>query len=286
MQKRFKSVFQDNSRKDINCISSVYPRCAMSMANFISVMPDGFTYNFNAGERYQRFLNPPDTTKALMDIRQRGHDYLYPKFGNFFDDTDFFVRIFNNPEKARRLSSDWVTFFTMFYDIVADTGCTGLDLDFTKYLRGDEMLHLMQFRDCLIFSDDGRNPLNWASRSELMKPLLADWVNKAESAVKGNSVAADLRFGHDSGLSPFLSLIGIKGYDVYSPVEKSYEVWNASEMMPMGTNFQMIFYRHPRKAEVLVKMLFNEQETCIPALGDGPYYNWDDLLAYFKGIME
>ena len=58
-------------------------------------------------------------------------------------------------------------------------------------------------------------------------------------------------------------------------------------MIPMGTNFQMIFFRS-RKGPVLVKMLYNEAETAIKAVPaySGPYYRWSDLRDYFLKISE
>ena len=55
----------------------------------------------------------------------------------------------------------------------------------------------------------------------------------------------------------------------------------------MGTNLQMVFYQN-RKGEVLVKILYNERETRIPAVPtfQGPYYRWDDLKAYLVRISE
>ena len=51
----------------------------------------------------------------------------------------------------------------------------------------------------------------------------------------------------------------------------------------MATNLQMIFYRN-KKDEVLVKMLYNEQEVTIPALvpASGPYYEWNELYRYLN----
>lgn len=85
---------------------------------------------------------------------------------------------------------------------------------------------------------------------------------------------------------------GDKYYDMLSREDKAvgfneaFDVWDSSVMMPMGTNLQMIFYRHPRKDEVLVKLLFNEQETSIPAIGPGPYYRWSELRKYLAGLTR
>ena len=47
----------------------------------------------------------------------------------------------------------------------------------------------------------------------------------------------------------------------------------------------MIFYTN-RKGDVLVKLLYNEKETRIPALKSehGPYYYWSDLRQYLLAL--
>ena len=49
----------------------------------------------------------------------------------------------------------------------------------------------------------------------------------------------------------------------------------------------MIFYRN-KKGNVLVKMLYNEQETYIPAVAPayGPYYSWTELREYLNSKVE
>ena len=99
-------------------------------------------------------------------------------------------------------------------------------------------------------------------------------------------MAADLRFGHDSGLQPLLSYLRIKGYEeLISMADAPAKGWYSFEQMPMASNLQLIFYRN-EKGDVLVKLLRNEQETTIPALKPwkGPYYRWKDLRAYFVSL--
>lgn len=123
-------------------------------------------------------------------------------------------------------------------------------------------------------------------RTHVMDTLVTDILIKADAALAGNDIAADLRFGHDVGLMPFFSLLRIDGFDKAVGFNEAFDVWDSSVMMPMGTNLQMIFYRHPRKDEVLVKLLFNEQETSIPAIGPGPYYRWSELREYLAGLTR
>ena len=112
--------------------------------------------------------------------------------------------------------------------------------------------------------------------------LLKDFVVKAEDALKEDSkVAADLRFAHDSGFLPICGLLGIEGFPVYS-IEEAAANWNASEVIPMCANVQMVFYKG--KGDVLVKVLVNEQEKHIGNLTpvEGYFYRWTDL----KNMIE
>lgn len=56
----------------------------------------------------------------------------------------------------------------------------------------------------------------------------------------------------------------------------------------MATNFQLVFYQKGKSPEILVKLLYNEQERLIPALTpvQGPYYRWTDLRTYFLRLCE
>jgi hypothetical protein len=55
----------------------------------------------------------------------------------------------------------------------------------------------------------------------------------------------------------------------------------------MGANIQLIFYRHKRSGEVLVKALLNENEVTLPLAGDkAPYYKWTDFYTYYSDIVS
>ena len=124
--------------------------------------------------------------------------------------------------------------------------------------------------------------------SAIAKPIIKDFVDRADEALASDSkVAANLRFGHDSGLLPFVGTLGIAGMEERWHSGTVHECWASYKMIPMGSNFQMIFYRN-RKGDVLAKMLYNEKETTIPALKPwrGPYYKWPELREYFMNIMN
>jgi hypothetical protein len=121
---------------------------------------------------------------------------------------------------------------------------------------------------------------------ESVRPLLRDFLDKADAAVSGTSPAvATLRFGHDSILIRLLSLLGVKECAARAADIGGYaDAWVGWQVSPMAANLQMVFYRN-RAGQVLVKLLLNERETAIPALGDGPYYAWDAFRTYAEGLL-
>ena len=118
-----------------------------------------------------------------------------------------------------------------------------------------------------------------------VRPLLKDFLEKADVAVSGSSPAvATLRFGHDSILIRLLSLLGVEECSAREADIRNYaKAWQGWKVSPMAANLQMVFYRG-RKG-VQVKLLLNERETSIPALGEGPYYDWKQFREYAGGLL-
>jgi len=129
---------------------------------------------------------------------------------------------------------------------------------------------------------------NKRSRDLVGARILSDIIEKADAAVAGNDHAADLRFGHDTGLAPTFSTLRVKGLEKERKMADAIDgVWYGFRDMPMASNLQMIFYRN-KKGDVLVKLLRNEVETTIPALKavSGPYYRWDDLREFIVDQID
>ena len=98
--------------------------------------------------------------------------------------------------------------------------------------------------------------------------------------------AATLRFGHDTNLIRLLSLMGVEGCDrVEDDFRHYWSAWKDWAVSPMAANLQMVLYRGPR-GKVLAKLLLNEREVGIPALGKGPYYRWPSVEAYWEQILS
>jgi multiple inositol-polyphosphate phosphatase/2,3-bisphosphoglycerate 3-phosphatase len=133
-------------------------------------------------------------------------------------------------------------------------------------------------------------------------PLLVDFIKTTDAAVGagGSGVTAGsgmdgsgaiggrdavLRFTHAEAISPFACLLGIPEASVpAAAIARYHDHWQAERIIPLSANVQWIIYNSGR--EYKVKILLNEREVVLPALGGGPYYSWDSLRAYCLGRLK
>ena len=121
------------------------------------------------------------------------------------------------------------------------------------------------------------------------KPLLRNIIESADAAIADPTQAATLRFAHDSNITPLAALMGIETYDVARRDPATlFQYWTDFKVSPMGANLQMVFYNKKggSTADILVKVLLNEQEVHIPVATDSfPYYRWSDVRAYYAKVV-
>jgi len=293
MYNRFQDVFNSKKRTRVHCQASTVPRCLLSMANFtgsLKTQAPSLQYDYITGDKYLDLL---------------AHDYFgeddYKPAQSHLNDSIVRANVdpsrvmrtyFKDDPKVSEVIPDPWTF--MRYLFLYAAICQDLEyelggLDLKHYLTEDELMGLAITYNERTYSSYG-NSLDFGDRiTWAAKWLVEDFIARADAAIEeGSDVAADLRFGHDSGILPLAGLLGLEGVSARYPVGQAYKngffVW---ERIPMGTNLQMVFYRD-RKGEILVKILYNERETAIPAVPafQGPYYRWEDLKAHLIRISE
>ena len=290
LYERVPAVFSQPDRDRVIAESSYVQRCIQSLANFTMVLKADapqLRFDVYAGERFMKHISPGTSAP-----RNRSHNAVFDSVLNArFDPTRAMNAWFTDPwEAAQHLGKYSVRQF-IYYVFYAGgiNQCLADDYDLPSIHRffTEEELYNLWYCENLSHFDSMANTLENKCRfNETGRKILADFVKKADAAVAGNDVAADLRFGHDSGLLPLLSYLRLEGYEkTVSMTQAAESGWYSFEQMPMGSNLQMIFYRD-KKGDVLVKILRNEQETTIPALKPykGPYYRWKDLRDYFVNL--
>ena len=309
MYERFPAVFKNKSRNEVDCFSSTNFRCIISMTNFAYSLkekcPD-HDFTFTSAERYMSYINPslsvrrpgePPRQRPSMpagytsrSAEQRpayapapgvpGYDFtrfLRP----LFTDMDAAMRVLGNPEPFVR-------------SIFTTAGLCQL-IDF----MGIDIYHHFTPEELAYLWAQGNNTLDrmWGGSTEngdviryAIRPLLMDFVNKADAALQPDSHrAADLRFGHDTSILPLFALLGVDDpqHRHFPSGEAHSHNWYAFFQVPMATNCQMIFYRN-KKGEVLTKILYNEKEVTLEGIEpvSGPYYSWPELRAHFIALCD
>lgn len=114
--------------------------------------------------------------------------------------------------------------------------------------------------------------------------LLRNIIESADTAMMSPLPSANLRFGHDTVITPLFVLLGTNGIDrEVTDLSELTSFWHLYDITPMATNMQMIFYRPKGNKkyttdDILVKVLVCEQEATLPAKPvTGKYYRWSDL---------
>lgn len=285
MYNRFRNAFSAKNRTEVECASSTVNRCLTSMANFSEGLNDcepALDFNFLTGERYLNYIIKNTDNKGPYKASRHYEDSV--RKAEYRYDL-LFASIFKDPEEAKSQIEDPLGFVFSLYQV----GAICADLDFLgvnvfKYFDAEELAIIAASRMERFHCQYG-NSLDWGDVSNAMADdLLQDIIDRADKAVQKDSRrAADLRFGHDTGLVPLVCLIGLDGFDVRYPTQGVREHWTTTERVPMGSNLQIVFFAN-KAGKVLVKFLYNEQETIIPALRptEGPYYEWPVLKQYLQ----
>jgi hypothetical protein len=128
---------------------------------------------------------------------------------------------------------------------------------------------------------------NGYKRFDRIKGVVNDIISHANEAIEGkNSAVANLRFGHDYYLLALLATLNCNEHpsdlDI-SDVEKLTEKWNAYKVVTMASNVQFVFYRSKKEADILVRILENENDITLPiSSATAPFYKWSDVCDYLQ----
>ena len=152
----------------------------------------------------------------------------------------------------------------------------------------EERHNIYKYENLHLFCSFGGTSLPDSNRYfATMDFLIDDIVKRADLAIEGkNNASADLRFGHDYyllGLLATANFIEIPmNYD-YKDIDKLAESWRGYQFITMASNMQMVFYRSKKSADVLVRILHNENDVTLPIeSATAPFYKWEDVKNYLN----
>lgn len=299
LYRRCPEIFNQKDRQEVYCVATAVPRCIQSMANFCLALGrenPSLEITMDAGERFTKYLC---NDKGVPQDNAREVFVRDSVLNANLDPTRLLTALTTDADEAVKYMKGGAR---KFFAELLNAGSIGQCLDIQdpyiyRHFTTEEIYGIFSYYNVKFYTIMNASVENGRSRDLVGARVVKDIVEKADAAMGmctcdagaghagagcggGNGHCADLRFGHDAGLGPILSLLRLAGFEKEEKMAKSIDgKWYSFEGMPMASNLQMIFYRN-KKGVVLVKFLFNESETSIPALGPGPYYRWSLIREY------
>ena len=285
---RLPGVWNNASRPDVHVQSSTFSRCLLSMANFTDALDNNapqLKYEFVTGSKYLDLLAHDiyqiDTLSAVAE-----QIFTNLMLNSSVDTTRFIDNIFSQNPTTLLDDISAASIIFMTWEAACIQQCTespGANI-IERFFTMDEILDWYKGANAATYTIIGNSTefgenVCWAARD-----LARDIIDRADAALADESTtAADLRFGHDSGIMPLACLMNLAGAGDRIHNTEATDSWQSFRQVCMATNLQMIFYRK-HGAEPLVKLYYNEAETLINGLEpvQGPFYRWSDLKAHLE----
>ena len=288
LYERYPRIWRDKFRRKVFVQSSNIPRCLLSMAFFTASLDDcapQLQFDFVTGDRYINLL-AHDYFEG--DSISAASSRLLSSMALSSIDPTRFMQLVCIADTARvhAVVKDPYTFMYQIFRFAGMRQCTETpDADiFSRFFTEDELIGWYRCYNSSTYNSMGNSVefgdhILWAARD-----LVQDIIDRADAALQdGSRTAADLRFGHDTGILPLAGLIGLEGPGDRVHNADASDSWQSFRRVCMPSNLQMVFFRK-RGAEPLVKFYYNEQETLVRGLEpfSGPYYRWSELKAHLE----
>lgn len=281
MYQRYPRVFK---KGEVHVISSDVPRCLVSMAAFTSSLKackKDISFTFDCGAVYQRII----TKNSPHSIKGKAYADAHSALTNIpIDTTAVYKRFFTDTARGRELTGKPRNFISAIFNLARFAEAYDIEENRYSFLPWEAVVTTYA-RHALQSYLSYCNSVAYGDEALKEVAVLADMmVKKADQAIAGAPVAADLIFGHDLPFMCLCSFFGLEGFGYPRlTAEEAYSSWPGAKLCTFASNLQMIFYKN-RKGDVLVKFLANEQETLIPEIEpfSGPYYKWEDVKKYIE----
>lgn len=184
--------------------------------------------------------------------------------------------------------------YNQIYDVAANMQSHDLGFNLDDVFTYDEWYDNFTMNNVYWYSVSAFSPLTGNIVPYGHATLLQDILDKANATINNGSTSANLRYGHDTALFPLLCLMEINDCELsVSDLEKVADKWVDYNIVYMGSNLQLVFYKS-KKGPVLVKALLNEAEADLPveSYRDSKgnvfehYYEWEKVNKYYQEKLD
>ncbi len=301
MYSSFPEIFSEGAQ--IDAVSTAVPRCILSMAAFCERLKEfepSLTITKEAGQRTTRYLNFLNTT-ARPEISDDFKEHMstkaawrqeYNAVASEYIQTERITDLLFSDEDFV-CSIDAVDLVRNLYYFAVDMQDIDLGISFYDLFTPEELYSISIYENYRYFVIYGPSSRNKRFPEYYGKLLLQDFIEKADTAIENGTPSADLRFGHDVNIMPFITMLQFTEIEYdrdETDMAKVAESWTLYKLSPMATNIQFVFYRKEGSQagdEVIVKIMHNEQEMHLPLESvDGPYYLWEDVKTFYSNYMD
>ena len=291
MAQNYPEIFTPDA--DLTAKSTPVVRCIISMANAIEGIESqtpGIHFDKDASEADMWFMNYNDKPAwVVKDSAER--KYLNPYRTETKPSDEYLTRLVDDYQFAKDSVAPGL--LPRLYWVLGNAQShTGQPWLLEEVFSREELEDNWKTGNAGWFIHGGNTAMTNGRMPYVQRNLLNRIIERTDSAIMAEKPSGNLRFGHDGILVSIITLMELGGYgetiDSFEALEDSE--WRDYDIIPMGGNMQLIFYRPEGSTnpdEVLVKAMINEREVTMPGKPvDGPYYRWSELRDYYVKKLE
>lgn len=290
--KRMYQNYPEVFGKEVFAVSTYVERTKQSMDAFLEelgqCMPHCLLHAKSNG-KVDPILRFFDINEAYLDYKENGDwkeqvsqyakrkNISYSVLKKFFKES-FIEKVFQKEDL--HLADQFVRTLYKVYTNQFDIGQNvGLGCAFTE----EELKYLWENENATQYLLKGPSNVGQVLPTNIAFPLLMDFLNTSEEAIKNRDRSANLRFAHAETIIPFSGLLRILGFfNQTNAMGQIAMLWQDSYVSPMAANLQWIFYAHPKKQDILLKILYNESEVHLPIRSSCvPYYLYHEVRSFY-----
>ena len=283
MFRAYPEVFADST--EISARSTLVVRCVLSMDAFserLKELNPTLQITRESSQRYMPYLcyGSPESDVKRKDQRIEHANFRRSKT----HPERLMTLLFSNEDYVKKNVNAEDLMWGLYY-LASGMQDIETPVSFYDLFTADELFDLWQVFNFDFYAGSG----NYAGSDGLMianaTNLLHNIIESADEALSKDKPSATLRFGHDGNLIPLAGILELPSAVCQTDdPERAYEYFADYKVAPMAGNVQLIFFKNSfdPQAPVLVKIMLNEEEQTLPIPAfQGPFYDWNDLRAYY-----
>ena len=287
MYKAFPEVFENHD--SISARASTVHRCGMSMMAFCDRLKEIDPKLKIYGEMDKRYMsyiinNTPEAQEFMRHSTAPWYEE-YRKFKDAHIPTDRLINLIFSDKDFVKKQVNPKEFVWCLYMISCDLQDMETKVTLYDIFEKEELFDLWQCLNARFHFMMGNAKEGKGVVPAKGKNLLRNILETADKEIAHQTVAATLRFGHDTGITPLISLMEVNNCAAQTPtMEDTYKYWADYKISPMGANIQFIFFNKKNGGvdDILVKVLYNEREAKLPVKTDCfPFYKWTDFREFY-----